>query len=278
MNIKIKYISDLHLEFSSFPTAPDELDPHPDEILLVAGDTTLAVTLQEKRTDGLGRQMQRRFEQFLEGVKDFKEVYMIPGNHEAYMGGDVASNCGWVNDFIDRKGFTNVRMVDRARLPLDGKTDLLATTLWTNMDNRNPLVLEYVQNGMNDFRVCYYKGMPFTTTDAADIFDESLAWLKEQLLDTSKNYVVMTHHLPTFAGIDPRFKGDTLNFGYASNLDDFIMMHPHITHWVFGHTHYNVDFMVENIRLISNCRGYPPGGYDGRHDNWTGYKCRSFEI
>jgi len=276
--LKIKYCSDIHLEFSSFPTTPDELDAQPDEILLVAGDTILAVALQEKRTDGLGRQMQRRFEQFLEGVKDFKEVYMIPGNHEAYMHGDVASNCKWVNDFIARKGYTNIRMVDRARFSLDGKTDLLAATLWTDMNRRDPLALQYVQNGMNDFRVCYYEGTPFTTTDAADIFDETLSWLKEQVLDTSKNFVVMTHHLPTFAAIDPRFKGDTLNFGYASELDDIIMMHPHITHWIHGHSHFNTDFLVGETRIISNQRGYPPGGYDGRRDNWTGFRAKCLTI
>lgn len=276
--ITLKYVSDIHLEFSDFPNEPAELDPHPDEILLVAGDTILAVTLQEKRTDGLGRQMQRRFKKFLDEATKFKHVYIIAGNHEAYMGGDVASNKDMVNEFIDRMGYTNIQMVERQRFPLTEDTDLLAATLWTDMNKRDPLALQYVQNGLNDFRVCYYKGVPFTTTDAADIFDETLAWLKTELLDTSKNYVVMTHHLPSFQGISPYFKGDTLNFGYASELDDFILQNQHITHWISGHTHYNIDYLIGNTRMISNCRGYPPSAYDRREDNWTGFKAKCFQI
>lgn len=276
--ITLKYVSDIHLEFSDFPNEPFELNPQPDEILLVAGDTILAVALQEKRTDGLGRQMQRRFQKFLDEATKFKHVYIIAGNHEAYMGGDVASNKDMVNDFIDRRGYLNIQMVERQRFPLTEDTDLLAATLWTDMNKRDPLALQYVQNGLNDFRVCYYKGVPFTTTDAADIFDETLAWLKKELLDTSKNYVVMTHHLPSFQGIDPLFKGDTLNFGYASELDDFILQNQHITHWITGHTHYNIDYLIGNTRMISNCRGYPPGGYDRRRDNWTGFKTKCIQI
>lgn len=276
--MRLKYVSDIHLEFSNFPTEPDELNVNPEEILLVAGDTVLAVALKDKRTDSLAQMIQRRFDQFLEAAKGFKEVYMIPGNHEAYSGGDVATNCKWVNEYIDAKGIINIRMVDKARFPLTPKTDLLAATLWTDMNKRNPLSLEYVQYGMNDFRVCYYKGLPFTTTNAADIFDDTVVWLKGELLDTSKDFVVMTHHLPSFQGIDPHFKSDDLNFGYASDLETLILQHQHITYWISGHTHYNVEYEIGTTKMISNCRGYPPSSYDKRRDNHTGFKAKAFDI
>ena len=217
-----------------------------------------------KRTDQEGKALQWRFLEFLNAVKDFKQVYMIAGNHEAYGYGDVLSNKEIIQTFIDRNGFTNIKFLERDRVALTEDTDLLATTLWTNMNNENPSSMYMVNDGMNDFRVCQYGGKPFTVLDAVMEFKLSMAWMKEQLLDTSKNFVVMTHHLPSFQGIDPQFKGDPINHGYASDLDDFILQNQHITHWVHGHTHYNVDCKIGETRILGNMRGYPTEGWSRR--------------
>lgn len=280
--MKIKYVSDIHLEFSRFPVVETlkELDPKSDEVLLVAGDTVVTTYLKEKRTDQDAKTIQWRFDEFLDAVSGFKAVYMIAGNHEAYLEGDVSSNKEIVQGYIDRK-FTNsnVKFLENERVQLTNKTDLLASTLWTDMNKRNPETLWTVSRLMNDFYVSNYKGVPFTTTHAADLFDESKAFLTKELLDTSKNFVVMTHHCPSFNSIAPSFKGDPMNFGYASELDDFIMMNPHITHWIHGHTHHNVNYEIGHTKILGNMRGYPPGPGNYREDNWTGFKAnKSFEI
>lgn len=276
--MKIKYISDVHLEFSRFPLVSDEkeLDASKDEILLVAGDTILSNYLKEKRTDKEAQNLQWRFEEFLKAVSKFKNVYMIPGNHEAYGHGDVTTNVSIINDFIKRKEIDNVIMLDRDRVSLTDKVDLLATTLWTNMNNEDYSTMVTVNGMMNDFRVCNYQGHVFTTRDALFEFKQSFAWLKEQLLDKSKSYVVMTHHLPSFLGIDPQFKGDPMNYGYASDLDDFIIQNPHISHWIHGHTHYNVDYKIGETRILGNMRGYPSEVWSRRPTNWNGFKANKW--
>jgi len=278
--MKIKYVSDVHLEFSRFPIVDTkkELDPSKDEILLVAGDTVLSVVLKDKRTDASARTLKWRFDEFLEAVSGFKQVYMIAGNHEAYSYGDVATNKTIIKEYIDSKAITNVHFLENERVPLTDKIDLLACTLWTNMNNRDPNTLLAVNGMMNDFRVSNFGGRKFTTEDAADLFDESMKFLSKELLDTSKTFVVMTHHCPSFESIDPHFKGDVMNYGYASNLDDFIMSRPHISHWVHGHTHYDVDYKIGSTNVLGNMRGYPPDVFSGRATNWKKFKAKSFEI
>jgi len=283
---KVNYVSDLHLEFSQFPVKdePDvdptkrEIKPNPDEYLLVAGDTILTVALKEKRTDGDARKLQKRFDRFCDIAQGFKQTYMVPGNHEAYSHGDVATNAEVVNEYLARKNYTNIRMLENERVSLTDKVELLACTLWTSMDNRNPVVEQYCNRGMNDFYVCNYKGAPFYASDCADKHFESRRWLAGELLDISKSYVVMTHHLPSFQGIDPRFKGDYLNFAYASEMEDFIYMNPHILFWIHGHTHYDTDYMIGHTRILSKQRGYPPQIIGNRETNWKNFKPGSFEI
>ena len=285
---KIKFISDLHLEFSSFPVGEDfakEVNPDnedlSEQILLVAGDTTLSVLFKKKndadeisykRTEKEGKVARWRFSRFLHAVSGFKAVYLVAGNHEAYSGGDVLSNKALIQEFIDDNNFTNVKFLERERVPLTDKVDLLATTLWTDMNKDSPGDHLIVGSCMNDFRFCNYGGNKFTTRDALREFRLSKLWLTEQLADTSKSYVVMTHHLPSFRGIDPQYKGDPMNFGYASELDDFILQNQHITHWVHGHTHYNVDYKIGETRILGHMRGYPNEVWSKRPTNWKGFK------
>lgn len=277
----LKYISDIHLEFSEFPIKKDNSEfhfPGKNEILLVAGDTIPAIVLQEKRTDADSRKYQRRFNKFLSKVSElFEAVYMIGGNHDAYGGGDYAESADIIRDFISRHGYTNVHFLEKGRVTLkktkNKQVDLLATTLWTDMNKGNPNTLLDMSMMMNDFKVCYYKGKIFTPKDCADLHAESLTWLKTQLLDTSCEFIVMTHHLPSFQSIDPHFKGDPMNFGYASSMEDFIYMNPHITHWIHGHTHYDVDYMIDHTRILANQRGYPPSGWEKvQRGNWRNFK------
>jgi hypothetical protein len=88
----------------------------------------------------------------------------------------------------------------------------------------------------------------------------------------------MTHHLPSFIGIAPHFKGEMINYGYASDLDDFIIMNPHVTHWVWGHTHFAGEWTIGNTKCLSNPRGYPPSLYSRRGTYWDHFEVKEFEI
>ena len=67
--------------------------------------------------------------------------------------------------------------------------------------------------------------------------------------------MVVTHHLPTFAAIDGRHKGDVLNAAYATELGNYIA-DSRITAWIYGHSHHSIDMTIGNTRLVSNPLGY----------------------
>jgi hypothetical protein len=55
-----------------------------------------------------------------------------------------------------------------------------------------------------------------------------------------------------------------LTHAFASSLEG--LFRPEVKLWVFGHTHYAVDFQFRGTRVVSN-----PLGYGGRNDT-PGYK------
>jgi hypothetical protein len=99
----------------------------------------------------------------------------------------------------------------------------------------------------------------FKPDDMADAFWGDLAYLEEALAEpTDKTTVVMTHYLPSFDSVSPRFVGNTSNAIFASELDALIMQHE-IALWVHGHTHSNLHYTLNGTPVVCNARGY--------HDN-----------
>ena len=73
--------------------------------------------------------------------------------------------------------------------------------------------------------------------------------------EDGKKVVVVTHHLPSFQSIPERFRGESLNGAYASELfEDIMETQPDI--WCHGHTHGSSDYMIGNTRILCNPRGY----------------------
>ena len=66
--------------------------------------------------------------------------------------------------------------------------------------------------------------------------------------------MVVTHHGPHPAGVSPRYKGNSLNAAFFSDLRSLM---PHVDLWVHGHTHDSVDIQEGRCRVVCNPRGYP---------------------
>jgi hypothetical protein len=75
-----------------------------------------------------------------------------------------------------------------------------------------------------------------------------------------KKIFVITHHLPLEHVGDPYYKGDTANAYYASDLSDVILDNANITHWCFGHSHFQREEFFEQCLMINNAVGYKNEG------------------
>jgi predicted phosphodiesterase len=267
--MKISIASDLHLEFGLL-----ELENKDNaDVLVLAGDIVVADRINPKH------------EWFFENCSnEFKDVIYILGNHEHYHG-DFQTTADIMRKVVEP--YKNIHFLDNQMVDIDGVT-FFGATLWTNMNNRDPIVLNYVGRGMNDFRIITngWKGIAdhhlklFSTSDAADEFDRSKGFL-ELLLTANKDlgskdnkFVVVGHHAPSRKSIHPMYKDETLmNYGYFSDLERFIFNHPEIKLWIHGHMHMPFDYQIGDTRVICNPRGYI--GYEPRAHN---FKLQTVEI
>lgn len=269
--MKIKVVSDLHLEFSDINIKNDE----GADVLILSGDILVAEDLYDypspdPYTPGgmanYGRRVQAsaRYNDFFKRVSfQFPHVIYVAGNHELYHGKWVKS-INFLRDFFAQR-FSNIHFLERDIKTIDDVT-FIGSTLWTDMNKMDPITLHAVRDMMNDYRLIRNDEKGFTALKPADTVirhRESLGYIKtivEGMHD--EKFVVVGHHSPSFQSVHPRYKNDyTMNGAYHSSLEEFIMDRPQIKLWTHGHTHHFYDYMVGDTRVVCNPRGYETDTY-----------------
>ena len=247
----IQYASDLHLEL--IPNAryvrSNPLDVT-GEVLVLAGDicNLMGTTLP--------------CNEFWEWASaNYREVLIVPGNHEYYQNYDIlADGDSWSHEILP-----NVHYHQNKVVRIDN-VDFILSTLWSHIRPEDEFVVE---QGMYDFRQILYNGRRFTPADFNAEHEKSLDFIKRSVADsTAERIVVVTHHLPTMAVVAPEHKRSLLNSAFATELGDFIADNR-IDAWIFGHSHANIDATIGNTRIVCNQLGYVYyrenlGGFDGR--------------
>lgn len=233
--MRIRVYSDLHLEFSPFETPPNE----GIDVVILAGDIDVK---------GRGIAFAKRFP---------CPVVYVPGNHE-YYGGAIPR---LTERFKTAAAGTNVHVLDGDGVLING-TRFLGTSLWTDWRGNGTmdpsLAMEHARAGMSD-----YKRIRVSPTfgrlrpqDTLKWHARARTWLAAQLDETHDGpTVVVTHHAPTLKGCTPADASTPLLAAYASDLEP--LMGPKVDAWIFGHTHFAFDEVIQGTRVISNPRGYP---------------------
>lgn len=243
---KVRLFSDLHLEFMG-----PEFNPGSGDVLVLAGDILTARNLNR---DEASPKRQRYLEFLDKCSKGYEHVIYVAGNHEHY-GYDIARS----QDAIRAVAPANVHFLEREEFVL-GDWVFLGTTLWTNLKNNDPMVKWDVERYMNDFRVIRTNNMRFTTDRWWAEHFRSFQWLDQKLVEhASKKVFVVTHHAPSMQSIHEAYlvaRHFNRNYGYFTDLDDWIAAHPQIKYWCHGHTHNSNDYMIETTRVVTNPRGY----------------------
>jgi predicted phosphodiesterase len=270
--MKINLVSDAHLDVSGY------LDMPGGEVLVLAGDICEARSMRRDREycEFTTDQPQKSFpssEFFRIECAKYKKVFMVMGNHEHYHG-----RLDKTYDELKEMLPSNVTLLENQVEEYNGVM-FMGATLWTDLNKRDPLTAITLNQSMTDYRViknyyeeqhAYYKLTPEHT---ASLHFKTKDYFKSMLEEyADKQFVVITHHAPSFRCVNEKYKHDsTMNGGYASDMDQFIMDHPNIAYWVFGHMHDPVNFMIgSSTRVMSNPRGYLPYEADNGFDvNFT---------
>ncbi len=252
--MRIRQMSDLHLELDSdfFPANQEKAD-----ILMLNGDVCVANYFSKGKESPYFYQADMADFFFERVSKEYENTLYTAGNHEHYR--------GYINktDDILREvlaKYPNIHYLSNEKWEKDGVT-FLGGTLWTDMNNNEPYTAEYLTRSMNDFRIINWKkegtyGGKFTTRDAASIHKDTLKFFDKASEGLDK-VVIMSHHAPSFKSVHSRYHNDTqMNYGYYSNLDEFILARPQIKLWTHGHMHDCFDYMIGDTRVVCNPRGY----------------------
>ena len=227
IHVKIQYFSDLHLEFGTIEPVSDGAD-----VIIAAGDIGVGL-------DGIS--WLTRFDQ---------PVIYVLGNHE-YWGQDYT---GFIDEVWQESSGSNVHFLENESVEIDG-VRFVGCSLWTDYGHANDQIMRAAAQGMNDFRYITDGGKPLRPARLLEAHRQSLDWLKEVLSQPYEGKtVVVTHHAPSMKSWH-RSPMDAYQYCYCSNLEP-VMNDADVSLWVHGHTHQGQDYMVDDVRVVCNPRGY----------------------
>jgi Icc-related predicted phosphoesterase len=281
--MKIAVASDIHLEFGDIDITNDGQA----DVLILSGDICVAadLDLRDRRQTELGfaRRRSEMFHEFFERcAANFPHVIYIMGNHEYYHS-DFATALGEMRRKLAH--LSNLYILEREIKVIDDVT-FIGGTLWTDMNNSDPLTLYHMRTMMNDFRVIQNSDIPvhfrtqegefktrtakFSPEDAVTEhvkMKEYIQVVTAMLVKNTNKYVVVGHHAPSRRSTHAMYAHDTImNGGYSSDMDQFIEDRPQIKLWTHGHTHHVFDYVIGETRVVCNPRGYH--GYEARAEEW----------
>ena len=244
----VRPFSDIHAEFWPANKIPrilsmvvPSLPTDPDTVALVAGDLGLA----------------HRQETWLKILsllsKQFMAVIYVEGNHFFYH-----------NDFFGRTQEMrtkislpkNVHFLENESVEIN---DILfiGATLWTDFHGKDFFAMQYARKNMNDFRLIKKQdGHHLLPEDTVELFQKSKDYIFAALKNAGvKKTVVVTHHGVSPLSIHQKFREDSLNFAFMTDLSqEIIDSGPDL--WVHGHTHDSFDYTLGKTRIIVNPYGY----------------------
>lgn len=241
--MRLQILSDLHIEHGSAipPLAPDV------DVMVMAGDFAPA--------------SMRRIGEAAAAWRRAGHILYVPGNHE-YYGSDIGRAQQTLALDCKLHGLT---LLDPGAVTVD-HVRFIGATLWTDFrldgEAREIDAHAAVAVGLNDFsgtiRGRARPGHAFTTWEAAHRHRRELAFIETELAAARSDglvAVVITHHAPSPRSIHPKYRGDPLNAGFASNLEGVIAQHEPLL-WIHGHMHDAVDVTLGATRIVANPHGY----------------------
>lgn len=247
--VQIQYASDLHINdwakhtpFSTFltPAAP---------ILVLAGDICSA-------WDPL-------YAQFLAWVsRHWQIVVLITGNHEYYCDHHGVHTMEETDAHICylAQSHPNIAFLQNGASYIVPGTRLrfVGATYWSAID---PAIWDEIAGKKGDYKTTY-TGSPYgprkthpSDNCARHAYQKAAVRSACAPLLYAETLIVVTHHMPTLALLEPEYRGERWHSCYATADDD--MFSPNIHAWICGHSHRAVQLQVPGgPRLLMNARGY----------------------
>ena len=240
--MKVQILSDQHLEFKkNFGYFENRCVARADT-LVIAGDFFPHGSNEFVRETHIENRL----------LAKWKNVVLIPGNHEFYGATYEHKFFGEAYEVYEHSNGNKCHYVNNGIVEIDG-VHFVCTTLWSHIGYDNAY---HIQNSMND----YYQIRGLSVDKVNKFYATNVEFLVDAMskIPKGKKCVIVTHHVPSYNLISPRWRGSRLNDAFSADMDVFIMTHSDkISHWIHGHSHDAVDQYIDGIRFIRNPMGYP---------------------
>ena len=237
--MKIQYASDLHLEF---PENSQYLIENPlkvtGEILILAGDIHII---------GSDEIMKEPFWDW--ASKNYKQVIVAYGNHEFYKDYDLST----MKDGFKYKVRDNIYYYYNCVINLDENIDIIVSTLWSNIQEKNKLACE---NGISDFKLIKWGDKNLTADNFNEEHKRCLNFIKKSMNESkAKTKIIVTHHVPSDLLTAEEFRGSDVTEAFTVDLTDYIKKCG-AKYWIFGHSHRNINKVIGKTSCLCNQVGY----------------------
>lgn len=238
--MRLRVFSDIHLDFDyrnwKNPNLwePITLEEDKDTTLVIAGDIWT------------GQYFGRIAFWLNEQAEKFKNIIVVLGNHD-YWGEYNKPYYELVNELKPQLS-SNIYLLEKECITIDD-IKFAGATLWTNLDNGNPLVINNAPYLTND--IPRINGM--TANKWISEYNATMDFLIRADAD-----VIITHYVPDPKFMHPRYTNDMAN--HMFNTTALQELHfaqvklPKV--WIFGHTHNSYNEEYCGIKFLCNPRGY----------------------
>ncbi|MGJ7573621.1 metallophosphoesterase [Variovorax sp. RB2P76] len=257
--MKLLILSDLHLEFGTFPVPKVDYDA-----VILAGDIFVP--------GSKAMRWARRAGNFGETAP----IVFVPGSHEFYEGVLQTS----LKEMALTASSCNVHLLATGEAVITG-VRFLGCTLWTDFElpiqTKAGLLVDTERTTkaakvhLNDYSSIRWaeaqdsSGAPaiaakskkrrLVPEDTLALHQSDRAWLAQKLAEPFDGpTVVVTHHAPHRNSLASRYQSDWLSASFVSELPRSFFDVPSL--WVHGHVHASLDYEAGNCRVVCNPRGY----------------------
>jgi len=232
--MKIRILSDLHLEFEAWIPPPAAAD-----VVVLAGDI-------HHHAHGLG---------WARDTFGDAEIVYVVGNHE-YYGSSLAA----LDTMYKTAAAFGVHLLEQGDIVIDG-VRFLGATLWTDHclygKEAQGAAMQAAKGAMMDYRLIRTDRGLLTPEDTTELHRSAAGWIETALaIPFAGKAVLVTHHGIHPRSVAPRFENDPLNPAFASDLRGLVEGRG-LSLCCHGHTHDARDFMMGTTRVVCNPKGYP---------------------
>jgi predicted phosphodiesterase len=234
--MKIQFVSDLHLEYKENREYFQKNPIKPiGEVLILAGDIVNEINRNEAKS-------------FFEDIESkFELIISAFGNHEFYL-----SNLDFSLPSY-RKKISNNHLLLNNQTIYYKNCRFIVSTLWSKIEEEHR---EEISRRLNDYKYIEYKGENFSTYYSNDVFEFCKNFIINEL---EKPFIgktiVITHHLPSYECVNPKWRNSSLASGFVNKLDEVILKYKP-DFWIFGHQHEYSECKIGDTLLLSNPLGY----------------------